>query len=110
MVSEPSKALLSKVRCQLNTVHGLVQVSYTRDEQETFGDSIRLTVVIPSNARARLTFEPLFHNARCVMLTEGNEIIWSVLQNDTTATIDEQTGLVTVEIDSGQYAYQAFWV
>lgn len=110
MVSETSKALLSKVHCQLNTVHGLVQLSYTRDEQETFANSIRLTVVIPSNARARLTFEPLFDNARCVMLTEGNEIIWSVSQNETRAMIDEQTGLVTVEIDSGHYDYQAFWV
>ena len=103
MVSEKSKSLLAKVNCQVNTIHGLVQLSYTRDEQETFANSIRMTVVIPSNAKARLTFEPLFLGARCVMLTESNEIVWSVFQNDT-------TGLVTVEIDSGQYDYQAFWI
>ncbi|CAF3685894.1 unnamed protein product [Adineta steineri] len=109
MVSEDKKHLLSKVDCQLNTLYGLVHVSYTRDERSTFANSILLRVSIPTNAKAHVVFEPLFPNAKCVLLTESNKVMWSITDKDNTVSHDAQTGLMTVQIGSGEYEYQAFW-
>jgi len=109
MVSEDKKNLLLKIDCQLSTLYGLVHVSYTRDEQDTFPNSILLRVSIPSNAYAKVIFEPLFPGARCVALAEGHEIIWSDSIKKENVLHDPQTGLMTVEIGSGEYEYQAFW-
>jgi alpha-L-rhamnosidase len=109
MVSENKKNLLSKINCQLSTLYGLVHVSYTRDEQDTFANSILLRVSIPTNANAKVIFEPLFPGARCVTLTESHEVIWSNQYKQDNVFHDPQTGLMTVHIGSGEYQYQAFW-
>jgi len=109
MVSENKKHLLSKIDCQLNTLYGLVHVSYTRDESDTFANSILLRVSIPTNANTKVIFEPLFPGARCVTLTESNEVIWSIDNKKDNVLHDPQTGLMTVQIGSGEYQYQAFW-
>jgi alpha-L-rhamnosidase len=109
MLSENNKHLLTKIDSQLSTLYGLVHVSYTRDERDTFAKSILLRVSIPSNAQAQVIFEPLFPGARCMTLTEGNEIIWSTDNKKTNVLQDPQSGLMTVQIGSGQYEYQAFW-
>jgi hypothetical protein len=109
MLSENNKHLLTKIDSQLSTLYGLVHVSYTRDERDTFANSILLRVSIPSNAQAQVIFEPLFPDARCMTLTEGNEIIWSTDNKKTNVLQDPQSGLMTVQIGSGQYEYQAFW-
>jgi alpha-L-rhamnosidase len=109
MVSENKKNLLSKIDCQLSTLYGLVHVSYTRDEQDTFANSILLRVTIPTNANAKVIFEPLSPGARCLVLTEGNTVIWSEGTKNENVFQDPQTGLMTVQIGSGEYQYQAFW-
>jgi len=109
MVSEDKKHLLSKVNCQLSTLYGLVHVSYTRDEHDTFANSILLRVSIPTNANAKVIFEPLFPGARCVTLTESHEVIWSNQYKNNNVFHDPKTGLMTVQIGSGEYQYQAFW-
>jgi alpha-L-rhamnosidase len=109
MLSENKKQLLSKIDAQLSTLYGLVHVSYTRDEKDTFANSILLRVKIPTNANAKVILEPLFRGARCVTLTEGNEIIWSNDVKKNNVLQDPQTGLMTVHIGSGEYQYQAFW-
>jgi alpha-L-rhamnosidase len=109
MVSENKKHLLSKINCQLSTLYGLVQVSYTRDERDTFANSILLRVSIPTNAKAQVVFEPLFPAARCLTLTEGNKVIWSIGNENKNVFHDPQTGLMSVQIGSGEYEYQALW-
>jgi len=109
MLSENKKQLLLKIDAQLSTLYGLVHVSYTRDEKDTFANSILLRVKIPTNANAKVILEPLFPGARCVTLTEGNEIIWSNDVKKNNVLQDPQTGLMTVHIGSGEYQYQAFW-
>jgi hypothetical protein len=109
MVSEDKKHLLSKINCQLSTLYGIVHVSYTRDERDTFANSILLRVSIPTNAKAQVVFEPLFPAARCLTLTEGNKVIWSIGNENKNVFHDPQTGRMSVQIGSGEYEYQALW-
>jgi alpha-L-rhamnosidase len=113
MVSESKKHLLLKVDCQLNTLHGLVHVAYTRNEHDLVANSIRLRLYIPANVQARVIFEPLFPDAQCIRLTEGDESIWPISPKSSTTkyTIENEpeTGLMIVHIGSGQYEYEAHW-
>ncbi|CAF2398731.1 unnamed protein product [Rotaria sp. Silwood2] len=109
MLSENKKHLLTKIDCQLSTLYGLVHVSYTRDERDTLPNSILFRVSIPSNAQAQIIFEPLFSGAQCVILTENNKIIWSIDNKKSNVFHDSNTGLMTLQIGSGDYEYQAFW-
>jgi alpha-L-rhamnosidase len=59
MVSETRKHLLTKLDCQLSTLHGLVHISYTRDERDTISNSILLRVSIPPNTEGRIVFETI---------------------------------------------------
>jgi alpha-L-rhamnosidase len=114
MASESKKHLMAKLDCQLSTLHGLVHVSYTRDERDTVANSILLRVAIPPNARACVMFEPLFVGGQCVTLIEGDQIIWS---SDVATTNhgefqvkeDSGTSVMSVHIGSGQYEFQAVW-
>ena len=109
MVSESKKHLLGKIDAQLSTLYGLVRVSYTRHEPDTFANSILLRVTVPSNAQAQVVFEPLFPGARCVTITESHEVVWSASNKKTNMIEDPHTGLITAHVGSGQYEYQAFW-
>jgi hypothetical protein len=113
MASESKKHLMSKLHCQLSTLYGLVQISYTRDERDTIANSILLRVTIPPNAQARVMFEPLFVGAQCKTLMEGNQLIWSSDINITSIEFyvkkDSTNGLMTVHIGSGQYVFHALW-
>ncbi|CAF2739263.1 unnamed protein product [Rotaria sp. Silwood2] len=72
MVSEEKEHLLSKIDSQLSTLYGLVDVSYTHDERDTFANFILLRITIPTNAEAKVVFEPLFPGAKCVTATEDD--------------------------------------
>ncbi|UJR09426.1 hypothetical protein I4U23_013666 [Adineta vaga] len=114
MVSERKKYLLDRIHCQISTLYGLVDVSYTRNEKDTFSNSILLQITIPSNMKAKIIFEPLFPHAQCVLLTEGDKIIWSDVQGnindkDYDVLYNSDTKLMVVQINSGHYEYQAFW-
>jgi hypothetical protein len=43
------------------------------------------------------------------MLMESNQVIWSIGDKKTNVLQDPETGLMTMEIGSGEYQYQAFW-
>lgn len=108
MASEAKKHLMAKLDCKVSTLHGLVHVSYTRDNQQTATNSILLHVTIPPNARARVMFEPLFSGGRCLTLIEGGKVIW--LKNALTSSLrqyeierDTATGVITVYVGSGQH-------
>jgi alpha-L-rhamnosidase len=114
MASETKKHLMSKLDCQLSTLYGLLHVSYTRDERDTLSNSIRLDVIIPPNARARIMFEPLFVGGQCKTIIESNKLIWSSdvsIRHDQQFYIEKEsrTGLMTVHVGSGQYQFQALW-
>ncbi len=105
---------MNKLDCQLSTLYGLVHVSYTRVERDTMANSILIRVTIPPNAQARVIFEPLFVDAQCATLIEGNTMIWSsdaVTTNHREFDVekDSLTDLMTVHIGSGQYEFQAVW-
>lgn len=109
LVSEQKKHLLSKIDCQLSTLYGRVHISYTRDERDTPANSILLRVTIPANAQAKLMFEPLLPDSKCVNITEGDYKIWPVANQSEHVIEDLQTGLMAVHIGSGSYEYQVFW-
>ncbi|CAF1091208.1 unnamed protein product [Adineta ricciae] len=110
LATESNKHLLSKVDCQLNTRHGLIHVAYTRD---TTPNSIRLRLHIPPNTRARVIFEPLFSEARCSRIIEGNELIWLTDRNSTfnkqNLELELKTGSMIAWIGSGKYEYEVYW-
>ena len=114
MASEAKKHLMAKISCQLSTLYDFVHVSYTRNEYDTAANSILLRVTIPSNARARVIFEPLFIGGRCMRLMESNKVIWSANVSPTVLQHfeierDTATGLMMVYVGSGQYEFQAVW-
>lgn len=114
MVSEQKKYLLPKLHCQLSTLYGLVEVSYTRDEHDTNPNSILLRVTIPSNTNAQIMFEPLFVGAQCKILKETGKIIWSSdldVKNTEQFQVqkDLTNSLMTVHIGSGEYEFYASW-
>ncbi|CAF0776679.1 unnamed protein product [Adineta ricciae] len=115
MVSETKKHLLSKINCQLSTLYGLVQVSYTRDERDTVANSILMSVIIPPNTQAKVVFEPLFPGSRCITLLEDNQTIWSLASAEFThvrnfaVERDTRTDFMTVHIGSGRYEFQVVW-
>ena len=114
MVSEQKKHLMLKLHCQLSTLYGVVEVSYTRDEHDTEPHSILLRITIPSNADAQIVFEPLFTGAKCKVLKENGKIIWS---SDLDMSLTEEfqveknlmNSLMTVHIGSGEYEFYASW-
>ncbi len=114
MASEHKKHLMSKLDCQLSTLYGIVHVSYTRDEQDTIPNSVLLRVSIPSNARGRVMFEPLFVDGECKTLIEDNKVIWSSdagISNVEGFIIekDKMTNMMIVHIGSGDYEFRALW-
>jgi len=114
MASEAKKHLMKRLDCQLSTLHGLIHVSYTRDERDTVTNSVLLRVTIPANARACIQFEPLFIGGHCTTLIESNKIIWSssainTNQREFQVEKDPITNLMTVHVGSGQYEFQALW-
>jgi hypothetical protein len=114
MASEQKKHLMKKLNCQLSTLHGLIHVSYTRDERDMITNSILLRVTIPSNAQARVMFEPLFTGGQCKTLIESGRVIWSSddtnrNQHDFHIVKDIETGLMSIYIGSGEYQFQAIW-
>ena len=115
MASESKKHLMSKLDCQLSISHGLVHVSYTRDEQDTIAKSILLKVKLPPNTQGRVIFEPLFVDGKCKTLLENGRIIWSS-DNDSASVVhefeienDPLTNLMSVYISSGESEFRALW-
>jgi alpha-L-rhamnosidase len=114
MASEEKKHLMPKLHCQLSTLHGVIQVSYTRDEKDTGSNSILLRVSIPPNTQGRVMFEPLFIGAKCETLMEGDILIWSSDGSRTNIKgleieKDARTGMMTVHVGSGEYEFYALW-
>ena len=115
MASESKKYLMSKVNCQLSTLHGLIHVSYTRNEHDTIiANSILLRITIPPNTKTPVVFEALFMGARCATLLESDQIIWSTDTAMSTSEIffveeDSVTNLMTVYVGSGLYTFKALW-
>jgi len=77
--------------------------------QRTLKNSIRLRVTIPANVNAELIFEPLFPGARCALLTESSQIVWSKDYQQSNIQHDLQTNHMIVKLESVEYQYQAFW-
>ena len=111
MITEQKKYLMSKLHCQLSTLYGVIEVSYTRDASP---NSILLHLTIPANTQARVMFEPLFFGAKSKILKENGTVIWSAdvdKQNNQRFQIenDPSNDLITVHIGSGDYEFYALW-
>jgi len=114
MLSEQNKDLMKKLDCELSTLNGLIHISYTRHEQDTEPNSILIRLQIPPNTKATLQFEPLFPGAQCSKLIENKQLIWSedsIVTNQREFFIekDYETDLMSIQLGSGQYEFQALW-
>ena len=86
MQSEEKKHLMKKLHCQLSTLHGLIHISYTRDEQDIVPNSIRLRITILWSSDTEIPNHPEFNVEK-----------------------DSQTGLMIVHISSGRYEFHVLW-
>lgn len=101
----------------MNTLYGLIHVSYTRDERDTVAYSILFRVTISPNAHTQVTFETLFVGAQCATLFEGNKVIWSpditvtnsrefFVENDSTDGLITNLFTTQIEKNSGMIFFR----
>jgi len=100
--------LLTEINAEVVTIKGSIEVHWTRISQ----NQIDLSVNIPNNANAILSFDRLIEQGKCMKLICNNEIIWirdemNLLNSDLTE--DESTGTMSIRIQSGEYTFTAYW-
>jgi hypothetical protein len=82
---------------------------------------VTLSISIPSNMDAVISFDPLIKKGQCVKLMNDNEIIWmrgemndrlkllTDVRGISDLSEDEFTGTMSIRVTSGEYAFVAYW-
>ena len=114
-------ALMPTMAAEVVTVKGSVRVEYER----SVAGAIDMTVTIPANTNARVSFEPLLASGRCQLVKEGQSVLYRRAQHQNrhiaaAAELDEvagvlavdeeaDTGVMHVRLTSGTYHFTALW-
>ena len=113
-------SLMPRLAAEVVTVRGSVHVQYER----TVAGAIELTVTIPHNTNARVSFEPLLEAGRCQLIKEGESVLYrraaTQHRHAAVADVDEvagvraveeeaDTGVMHVQLTSGTYKFTALW-
>ena len=107
-------SLMPEVHAEVVTVKGPVTVDYVRSLGKE--QSIDMAVQLPVNTAGVVHFEPLVKGGRCVMLMEGGKTLMTengeVQRVDGVkgVSVDEKTGVVSVEVGSGAFSFSAKWM
>ena len=68
--------LMGPVHVEVQSVAGAVVVDWVRENGEGQGEQrVLMSVTVPANTEARLTFDPLISQGRCIRLKEGGQMI-----------------------------------
>jgi len=110
---------------ELNAEHmsrwGMISVEYQRDPAGLAKNSIRLTVRIPANCHAHLSFEPLVENGALVSLAESGVKLWDKATDGADIKLtgavegiewlrpEPESAVVTARVSSGHYRFEAEW-
>jgi hypothetical protein len=81
-------------------------------------DGVILSITIPTNTDAMVSFDPLIEKGRCVKLMCDDKVIWmrgkmndelELLQGMSDLSEDPFTGTMSIRIISGTYTFTAYW-
>ncbi|CAF3886294.1 unnamed protein product [Adineta steineri] len=109
--------LLNYVKAEVVTIKGSIRVEWSR----TSVNAVNLSIVIPTNMDAIVTFDSLIKNGQCVKLMCDDEIIWMrgemndemKLLRDVNGVNDlsenKLRGTMSVRVASGEYTFVAYW-
>ncbi|CAF1238174.1 unnamed protein product [Adineta steineri] len=109
--------LLSYVKAEVVAIKGSIRVEWSRTSVNT----VNLSIVIPTNMDAIVTFDSLIKNGQCVKLMCDNEIIWMrgemsdeiKLLRDINGVNDlsenKLRSTMSVRVASGEYTFVAYW-
>ena len=101
--------LLEYVEAEVVTIKGPVRVKWTR----TSIDSVTVSIVIPNNLDANVSFDPLIKNGRCRKLTCDDKTIWGGADENVYGVSDltdnHITGTLSAKVVSGEYTFIAYW-
>ncbi|CAF1232158.1 unnamed protein product [Rotaria sp. Silwood1] len=109
--------LLNHVTAEVVTIKGSVRVEWTRISIE----SVALSVAIPNNMEAIVSFDALIKNGRCMELICDDEVLWMrehvndelrMLKNVrglSELTENQSTGTMSIRVASGNYTFIASW-
>lgn len=107
--------LLTDVKAEVVTIKGSLRVEWARVSRET----VTLSVMVPNNADAMVSFDPLIENGRCVKLLCDDQVIWAG-EEENSAYSQLLNGLseisevgprhvISVRVSSGTYTFTAHW-
>lgn len=109
--------LLNYAEAEVVTIQGTVHVKWTRISI----DSVKLSVRIPNNMDANISFEPLIKGGHCIKLLCDGGVIWLRDNQKGTSRLTTNvheisdfnenhiTRAVSVKVVSGEYTFIAYW-
>jgi alpha-L-rhamnosidase len=106
--------LLNHIEAEVVTIKGAVRVEWSRVSV----DGVILSITIPTNTDAMVSFDPLIEKGRCVKLMCDDKVIWmrgkmndelELLQGMSDLSEDPFTGTMSIRIISGTYTFTAYW-
>ncbi|CAF1057728.1 unnamed protein product [Adineta steineri] len=109
--------LLNYVKAEVVTIKGSIRVEWSR----TTVNTVNLSIVIPNNMDAIVTFDSLIKNGQCVKLMCDDETIWMrgemndeiKLSRDINGVNDlsenKLQGTMSMRVASGEYTFVAYW-
>jgi alpha-L-rhamnosidase len=110
--------LLKHIEAEVVTIKGRIHLEWTRVSVE----SMILSVTIPNNMNAIVTFEALIKNGRCAKLACDGELfsmredvnddlkMLKNLHGVTDLTEDQSTGTISIKVTSGAYTFKTYWL
>jgi len=112
-------SLMPELHAEVHTVKGEISVHYQRDLAT---NTIKMNVVVPANAEAIVSFEPLSASKKCVSIKENNNLIFSAdnsmfatqllskVNGVNSVSQDKEDGTMHVSVGSGSYSFSAKWL
>ncbi|UJR20528.1 hypothetical protein I4U23_023655 [Adineta vaga] len=109
--------LLSYVKAEVITIKGSVQIEWSRLSRNI----VSLSIAIPTNMDAILSFDPLIENGRCMKLICDSNIVWMrEKKNVELKFLKEVKGIsglqenelrhvMSLRVASGEYTFIAYW-
>jgi len=106
---------MPSLHAEVVTIKGPVTVDYSRIAGTR--QSIVLKVSVPHNTKAKVEFEPLIKGGSCVMLKEGNSVIFASADqprrlqqvDGVNAVSMASDGAMSVSVGAGTYHFTANW-
>jgi alpha-L-rhamnosidase len=109
--------LLTHVKAEVVTIKGPVRVEWSRVSVNI----VNLSITIPNNIDAIVSFDPLIEKGQCVKLMCDDEVIWmrgemndewNFLRNVNGVSAlseNELRGIMSMRVASGEYRFVAYW-